>query len=116
MLKTLSALAALIAASAIVVPTVSQAQDTRSARVSYADLNLASLDGQDRLQTRINYAAKYVCEDGTGVTNLQLMDAEFACRSDAVAGAQPAFKAAVAEATRHGTVEVLGAALTVSGR
>lgn len=112
-MKTLSALAALIAASAIVVPTVSQAEESHSVRVSYADLNLASLDGQDKLKGRINYAARYVCEDGSA-NNLTEMKGEFACRSDAVAGARPAFEAAVAEATRHGTVTVLGAALTVS--
>ena len=113
-MKTVLALAAVVATSAIVVPTVSQAEETRSVRVSYADLNLASLDGQDKLQGRINYAAKYVCEDG--LTTLQLMSDEFACRGSAVEGARPAFEAAVAEARRHGTVTVLGAALTVSSQ
>ena len=40
MLKTLPALAALAAATALVVPTVSQAAEQNSVRVSYADLNL----------------------------------------------------------------------------
>ena len=113
MMKILTALAAVAAASAVVVPTVSQAQETRSVRVSYADLNLASVDDQGRLETRIKYAAKYVCEDGSP-NNLFLMSAEFACRSDAIASARPAFEAAVAEANRHGTVTVLGSALTVT--
>ena len=39
MLKTISALAALTAASAFVLPTVSQAEETNIVRVSYADLN-----------------------------------------------------------------------------
>jgi UrcA family protein len=108
MLKTLSALAALVAASAIVVPTVSNAQDTMSVRVHYGDLNLASGDGQGKLKQRISYAAKYVCEGD--LSNIDAVSAVFACRADAVAGARPAYEAAVAEATRHGTVTVLESA------
>ena len=108
MLKTLSALGSLVAASALVVPTVSQADDTLSVRVPYSDLNLASREGQGRLQTRIFYAAKYVCESDP--KDIMAIATEFACRSDAVATAQPAYQAAVAEATRHGTVTVLESA------
>jgi UrcA family protein len=111
MLKTLSALAAVAVASALVVPTVSQAQDTQSVRVSYADLNLASNTGQAKLQQRIDYAAKYVCEGD--LSNIDYVSAIYACRADAVAGARPAFEAAVAEATRHGTVTVLDTASLV---
>ena len=105
MLKTLSALGSLVAASALVVPTVSQAEDTLSVRVPYSDLNLASREGQGRLHTRISYAAKYVCESDP--KDIMAIATEFTCRNEAVAGAQPAYKAAVAEATRHGTVTVL---------
>jgi UrcA family protein len=108
MLKTLSALAALLAASAIVVPTVSNAQETVSVRVPYSDLNLASGSGQDRLKLRISNAAKYVCEGD--LRNIDAVSAVFACRGDAVASARPAYQAAVAEATRHGTVTVLESA------
>jgi len=108
MLKTLSALASIVAAATVVVPTVSQAEDTLSVRVPYSDLNLASREGQGRLQTRISTAAKYVCE--TGTKDIILISMEFACRSDAVASARPAYEAAVAEATRHGTVTVLESA------
>lgn len=112
MLKTLSALASMVAAATVVVPTVSQAQDTVSVRVPYSDLNLASQEGQGRLQTRIFSAAKYVCEGD--LRNMDAISVEFACRSDAIASAKPAFEAAVAEATRHGTVTVLGASLIVT--
>jgi UrcA family protein len=113
MLKTLSALASLVAASAIVMPTVSNAQDAVSVRVPYSDLNLAAGSGQDRLKLRISNAAKYVCEGD--LTNINAVSAVFACRADAVAGARPAYEAAVAEATRHGTVTVLeSASLTVA--
>ncbi len=113
MLKMLPALAALAAASALLVPTVSKAQDTRSTRVSYADLDLASAAGQDVLQKRIAYGAMIVCDGG--FYDATEMPLALACRSDAIAGAEPAFKAAVAAATLHPSVTVgVGAALIVS--
>jgi UrcA family protein len=108
MLKTLSALASLVAASALVVPTVSHAEQTLSVRVPYSDLNLASGDGQGKLTQRISNAARYVCEGD--LTNIDAISAVYACRNDAVATAQPAYRAAVAEASRHGTVTVLESA------
>jgi UrcA family protein len=115
MLKTLSALAALAVASAFVLPTVSQAEESNSVRVSYADLNLGSTAGQHVLQRRIAGAARTVCviEDSR---ELALRTATNACRGDAIASAEPAYEAAIA-AARHGTVTVVGAAsLIVSGR
>jgi UrcA family protein len=113
MLKTLSALASLVAATAIMVPTASQAQDSVSVRVPYSDLNLASGNDQNRLKERISNAARYVCEGD--LTNIDAASAVFACRTDAVASAQPAYEDAVADATRLGTVTVLeSAGLTVA--
>jgi UrcA family protein len=115
MLKTITAVAALAIASAFVVPTVSQAGETNSARVSYADLNLASGVGQKTLERRIVGAARVVCaiEDSR---ELALASATNACRGDAIAGAQPAFNEAVA-AARRGSVTVLeSAALIVTAR
>ena len=115
MLNTLSALAALAVASALVAPTVSQAEEPNSVRVSYADLNLASGDGQHLLQRRITGAARTVCviEDSK---ELALRSATNLCRSDAIASAWPAYERAVA-AVRHGTVTVgTGAALIVTAR
>ena len=111
MLKTFTAVAALVVASALVVPTVSQAQETASMSVSYADLNLGSSIGQHRLQTRITGAAKIVCviEDSR---EMALAAATKDCRSDAIARAQPAFEAAVASAKR-GSVTVLDAATLI---
>jgi UrcA family protein len=111
MLKPLTAAAALVVASALVVPTVSQAEESNSVRVSYADLNLASGTGQHTLQRRIANGARVVCviEDSK---ELGLASATNACRGDAIASAQPAYEAAVA-AARHGTVEVTGAAAIV---
>ena len=113
MLKTLPALAALLVASTLVTPTVSQAAETDSMRVSYADLNLASDADQTRLQGRIAYAAEVVCgpADHRDVPFNQKVNE---CRKGTIADAQPAFQAAVNSA-RHGTVEVLeGAALIIT--
>jgi UrcA family protein len=116
MMKTLPALAALAVAGAFVAPTVSQAAEANSVRVSYADLNLASSGGQHVLQGRIAGAARVVCYVQEETHDLTLASATNACRSDAMAMAQPQYEAAVA-AARHGTVTVLdGAALIVSAR
>jgi UrcA family protein len=105
MLKTLAALAAALAASALVVPTAGLAQETESVRVSYADLNLATDLGQSVLERRIGRAAQAVC----GVADNRVLK-EWAfmkdCRNGAIAGAQPAFQAAVAAAKRHPSVTV----------
>jgi UrcA family protein len=113
MSKTLPALAALAVAAALVVPTVTQAAETDSVRVSYADLNLTSDFGQGKLQGRIAYAAQVVCgpADHRDVPFTQKV---VECRKGTIADAQPAYLAAVASA-RHGTVEVLdGAALIIT--
>jgi len=95
------------------VPTVSKAADTRSTRVSYADLDLSSAVGQDILQRRIAYGAMIVCDGG--FYDATEMPLALACRNDAIAGAEPAYKAAVAAATLHPSVTVgMGAALIVS--
>jgi len=116
MLKMLPALAAVTAAAALVVPTVSQAQETRSERVTYADLDLVSIAGQARLQNRIAFAAKSVCDAGS-YTDIAMLPVVRECRSYAIAGAQPAFKAAVAAAQDHrGTVTVLDSASLIVTR
>ena len=53
MFKAIPALAALGASAFLLVPTVTHAEEFASARVSYADLNLASDAGQDSLARRI---------------------------------------------------------------
>ena len=113
MLKTLPTLAALLAASAIVAPSVSQAAETDWVRVSFADLNLASDLDQARLQGRIAHAAQVLCgpADQRDIPFAQKVQE---CRKDTIADAQPAYQAAV-NSFRHGTVEVLsGAALMIT--
>ena len=115
MVKAVPAAAALAVAAALVVPTVSHAQDTRSITVSYADLNLTSGIGQDRLQRRVDLAASYVCgqadtRDFDWAREVRL------CRTAAIDGAEPAVLAAINNA-RHPSVEVLQAtALVVTAK
>ena len=111
MLKTVTAFAAVLVASSFVLPTVSQAAESNSVRVTYADLNLASEPGQRSLEHRIVRAAKIVCvyDDGKDV---DLSIETNACRSDAVASAQPAYAAAV-NAARRGSVTVMDASALI---
>ena len=111
MLKTITAFAAVLVASTLVVPTISQAAETQSVRVPYGDLNLSSDRGQRVLGLRIVRAARIVCVyddkrdiDVATETNI--------CRNDAIASAQPAYQAAV-NAARRGTVTVLDAAALI---
>jgi len=113
MTKAIPIVAALAVAAALVVPTVSQAAEMNSVRVSYADLNLASRTGQQALHGRIVHAARTAC-DMEDSRALALSTVTGACRSSAIERAEPAFEAAVA-AARHGTVTVLeSAAIVVS--
>ena len=115
MLKPLLAIAAVLVASVLVGPTVSQAAESNSVRVSYADLNLSSLRGQQSLQRRMEFASVVVCqiEDSR---ELALAAATHDCRNTALADAQPAYEAAVAAARRPSGEVIIGAALTVVGR
>ena len=112
MSKLIAAAGALVAASALVVPTAGQAQEVNSVRVSYADLNLSYTPAQLTLQRRMHQDARTVCviEDSR---ELALESATKICRNDAMVRAWPAYQAAVA-AARHGSVTVIGAASMVS--
>jgi len=115
MLKTIPALAALAVAAVLVVPTVSQANETNSVRVSYADLNLATGAGQRILGGRIKFAARVVCEFEDS-RQLDVANATNLCRNDAIDRAQPQVEAAIA-AARHPTVTVgYAAALVVTAQ
>ena len=113
MLRPIIAFASALAAATVIVPTVSHATEPSSVRVSYADLDLASDPGRQILEHRIVRAARIVCiyDDGR---DLDLTTETNACRTDAIASAQPAYTAAV-NAARRGSVTVLdGAALIVT--
>jgi UrcA family protein len=111
MLKPIPVLGALVVAAALVAPTVGRAADPSSVHVSYADLNLASGVGRQKLQGRIAFAARIVCqfEDSR---QLDLATATKICRDDAIERARPAYEAAVA-AAQHPSVTVGAAASLV---
>ena len=116
MFKSVTAVAAVLFAAALVVPTVSQAEDVRSVRVSYADLDLATDVGQNRLSHRIGFAAQTVCDLGEEKYQLKLALATESCRTATLASVQPAYLAAI-DGARRGTVTVGGAAaLIISAR
>lgn len=117
MLKPITAIAAALMTAALILPTVSHASEFMSAdepnsmAVSYADLNLASKPAQLTLKRRIVNAAHEVCVyDDT--RDLLLQRKVLTCRSDAIAGAQPAYEAALAAAKR-GTVTVVDTAASL---
>jgi UrcA family protein len=115
MLRAIPAFAAVLVAAAFVVPTVSQAAESNSVRVSYADLNLASDAGQHALQRRIGFAARVVCEIEDS-RQLPLASATNLCRSETVASVRPAYEAAIASARRGTVIVGEGAALIVTAR
>ena len=123
MLKALTALGAVAAASILLIPTASQASsssggtwidgDAVNATVSFADLDLSRDRDVSALKYRINYAARDVCglEYVSGIFE---NPARRTCVRGAIASAKPAFDSAVA-AARSGTVTVTyGAALTIT--
>ena len=65
MLKTLDYIAALVVASAVIVPTVSQAAERQSgSRILCRPEPRDSSSGQNKRQRRIAYAAQLVCDIG----------------------------------------------------
>ena len=114
MLKAVPAFAALLAATTLIAPTVSQAAAGNSVRVSYADLNLASDAGATVLEKRIELAAEFVCEIEDS-RELALAEATNACRGQAISDAQPAFHAALL-AARNPSVTVVPATIAVTAR
>jgi len=111
MLKTLPAIAALVVAGALVVPTVSLAAAADSVRVSYADLNLTTAFDQARLQRRISFAATFVCGPADH-RDIPFARAVGKCRSETIADVQPAYEAALA-AARIPSVTVLDSAALI---
>ena len=112
MFKTVTAAAAVLMTAALVLPTVSHAQDVKSVKVSYADLNLSSAPGEQKLQRRIAVAARVVCDLGETSRELDFANATKTCRAATIADVQPAYDAAVASA-RRGTVTVGEAAALI---
>ncbi len=115
MTKTIPALAAIVVASALLVPTVSQAATADEVTVSYADLNLRGQAGRDKLIRRIDFAASSVCAVRQA-TDLAQIGAASDCQEGAIARAQPAYDAAVRAALNPSVTVSSAASLIVTAR
>jgi UrcA family protein len=69
--------------------------DRLTERVSYADLNLASASGRQRLEFRVSHAVRNVCPSGFVLQ--EMLDARH-CSKEAWAGARPQMEQAFARA------------------
>jgi UrcA family protein len=87
---------ALIGALAVTAAAAAQPVEVRTEQVSYGDLNLASKEGADRLQMRINAAVRHVCpsQGGNSIETMQ-------CRIDAHKAAKRQMTVAIARAETH---------------
>jgi len=105
--RTLSALAAVAlsgATLAIATPAFAQSEDQVSVR--YADLDLSSPDGAQRLDQRIRLAAVQVC--GNFSNDLRLNETVGECQARAIADAKAGAQVAFAGTTgASGTVALL---------
>ena len=115
MTKTIPVLAAIAVASALLVPTVSQAASADQATVSYADLNLRGQQGRDKLLRRIDFAARSVCAVSQA-TALGDIGRAADCHEDALARVQPAFDSAVRSALNPNVTISSAASLIISAR
>ncbi len=95
-----------LAQPALAAPLSPDAFAPRSVKVGYADLNLASEAGQDRLDARIRRAAAIVC--GSHASDLAATRADTACRIAATADAEARLATVVAmnDAGRSGAITV----------
>lgn len=89
--------------------------DLPTRRVSYADLNLATLDGEKTLNRRVAGAVRSVCEESTGP--LPGFYANSRCRRFAWSGAKPQIARAI-ERSRQiaatGTSNIAAVAITIA--
>lgn len=127
--KTLSLLAACavtVGGLAIAAPAVSQsrpvvvtapADDTPTRRVSYRDLNLATMHGEKTLFKRVGYAVNGVCIESVG--NAGLFYEEMSCRKEAWGGARPQIARALQRArdiAQFGHSSIPAVAISISVR
>jgi UrcA family protein len=80
------------ASMTLAAATTAQARDTEmvTARVSIADINLASQHGQQQLDRRIHRAATALCRDANAGLDMSVRRSERHCREMAKASAMAA--------------------------
>lgn len=83
----------LLCGSMILTATNACADDARSQKVSYAELNLSSKQGVEKLYEKIRRAAREVCDHGQKMTLRKAMQAR-ECRVEAIANAVAQIKSA----------------------
>ncbi len=96
-------------------PAMAAGPADNSTGVHYSDLDLATEDGQAALNRRIAHAADKVCWQADGPT---LTDHEqyAACRSTALASAQPKLNAVIASARSGHRYAMNGGAIAMLAR
>lgn len=106
MLKHQMAVACAVAAASFSVPALGQSTveveghriDPRNQRiVPYADLNLATANGERKLMSRIRFAVRDLCVEGINYSPIDAGDVRF-CKSAAWASARPQLDRLFAEA------------------
>lgn len=106
MLKHPMAVACAAVAAVLSVPALSQPPVEVEGRridpehqriVRYADLNLATGQGEKRLMSRIRFAVRDLCVDGVNYSPIDAADLR-GCKSDAWASARPQLDRVLAEA------------------
>ena len=102
--KIIGALATATLAMAFTAsPVLAGSGDVASKSVGYADLNLATAQGQERLEQRIDAAAKSVCRVNEVRTGTRLPSPNVnACLANARASAKKQVSAMMAETQRGG--------------
>jgi UrcA family protein len=104
-----------LAAAALATPALAQESDAHTKIVHYQDLNLATPEGEASLKHRIAKAAEDVCWEADGPM-LDQHDHYLACRSAAMASAQPAVNAVIAYAHSDHHYPVGGSAVAMTVR
>ena len=96
-MKVVLALAAVVASSSLLAPTVAHAQlrEDLSASVAYGDLDLSTAAGQDRLKKRVAAAVRSMCADD-GVREMSRRSQVSDCRANAQQAAMSQVQVAIA--------------------
>lgn len=80
----------ILAAGLIGLAFASQPAFAKSVEVSYRDLDLATTEGQQALDTRVRAAAREACEIGTERVTLEAWTSAKSCYDDALSSARKA--------------------------
>jgi len=113
-MKTIAlAIATLLPLSAVTTPAVAAPVATQMA-VHYDDLNLASAEGQKKLDRRIAYAAEKVCGYSTDFRQLSMSRKASQCRDEAIARTSAEVEVAVQNAVTSSPAVAAAAATRIS--